>query len=102
MTILTHTVSSVAVSLLLILFWVSNIIYKKWYNEGDKKPLPRAPLVNLILIILFNSAMTGYWMYISGDLIYIANAIKSALILKYLISPGPVLQYRYAIYDEFF
>jgi hypothetical protein len=67
--ILTHTISALSMAILLFICWTGFKVYKYFYQ-------PKSFPINLNLIVLFTTAMFGWWMFASGSINSLAKAIK--------------------------
>lgn len=72
--ILTHVFPAAAVVAILVIAWLSYLIYK---NLPSKEKLEQP--VTLTIVLLSLTATLGYWMYVSGFIGYIGSTINYAL-----------------------
>lgn len=97
--ILTHTITSLWLSMILFISWATYRFCNWAYNESKK-------LVLLVLPILFSVAMLSWWTYVSTDLSTLAGMIKSGFSINYLAGylPEKVIQYsnNVSYYEQLF
>jgi len=74
--ILTHTVSALAMAILLFCFWIGFEIYKRAQRETFETP------IGLYLSILFTVGMVSWWMYASGHLFTLAEYMRQGFMFE--------------------
>jgi hypothetical protein len=86
--VLTHTVTSVFMLLLLVVFCIGFEFHNRVYHEGKNPVPPSVP-------ILFSAGMLAWWTYVSGHLNQLATYLKEGFSLFYHIGyiPTQVIEY---------
>lgn len=74
--ILTHTITALAMAILLFCLWIGFEIYKRAQRVSFEVP------VSFYISSLFTVGMLGWWMYASGHFSFLAELIKSGFTLE--------------------
>jgi hypothetical protein len=90
--ILTHTVTAVCMSLLLLAFWAGSKVYNYMYREWKT-------IVTLSIPVLFMVCMFSWWTYASGDVRTLGELIKWGFSLDFFsrLMPKQVTQYALTV-----
>lgn len=94
--ILTHSITSMALAIILVIGFLSYILYKKLFSTDSKNPIP------LALTLFFIVAMLSWWTYISGHLFILTNFLEVGFESEFLIrAPIELLnQVNYSFYFD--
>jgi len=75
--ILTHTITAMCMSILLLVFWLGFEAYSKLYREKAAVP------ASFWLFSFFSVAMFGWWMYVSGHISTLRELISQGFARAY-------------------
>ncbi len=74
----THTISALALSIILATMYISSIFYNFLYNDSNDKTV-----INLSFVILFLISMMGWWTYATGHIVMLAELLKWGFSVDY-------------------
>jgi hypothetical protein len=88
--ILTHTLAAMATAIIILVFWFGSIIYQRMFKENGKRMV-----ASFSLVLLFGIAMISWWMYASGQYIFIIKAITWAFQADNFFTEAPIKAIEY-------